>query len=59
MRVGPKDTGQFTECNDNSNLVSKQCLVKNTAVQFILENNYFRVWVPISEERKLNLRNHT
>jgi hypothetical protein len=34
MRVGPKNTDQLPYAYDNSDLVSNQILVKNTAVQF-------------------------
>jgi hypothetical protein len=37
-------------------LVSNQYLVKNTADQIYFKNIIFSVWVPNSEERKLNLR---
>jgi hypothetical protein len=57
MRVGPKYTGQFTVCNDKSKLVSKQCSVRKIPqFRLFLKIYYFRVWIPISEARKLNPR---
>jgi hypothetical protein len=59
MRIGPKNTGQFTGCNDSSIRISKQIWPENTAVKFVFEKYFFlfSIWIPISEERKANLRN--
>jgi hypothetical protein len=53
MRVDPKNTDQFTECNDSSIRVSKQCLVRKYHSLIILETILFLIWVSISEERKV------
>jgi hypothetical protein len=58
MWVDPKNTGEFTECNDSSIRVFKQCLViKYRSLDLFLNHFLFSVWVPISEKRKENPRN--
>jgi hypothetical protein len=54
--VGPKNTDQFTGCNDSSIWVSKQIWSKISQFRFILKTFLFSVWVSNSEERKANPR---
>jgi hypothetical protein len=57
MRVGLKNTDQYTVCNDSSNLISNQVWSENSAIQFILKTFYFGFFISISEEKKINPKN--
>jgi hypothetical protein len=54
--LGSKNTGQFIGCNGSSIQVSKYYLVRKYRSSIIFKTILFSFWVPISEERKTNLR---